>query len=239
MWCILVSILHIDSAGTFSVFVLQAALCALTEEGSQWSRWKTDTSCRCYTTCVHPCHSSRLIGRDLRKCLFRRSHWLTWPWSMTCMGWMFVFVITSHLHILFLFAVGCVLVLGWTSESLTERFRENSLSGSVQTCGRSPYLLVTSHRLCMVREDICLYNIYILGVMKTLRVSKEIWWILFKSCVDMDMSQNAWNWRTVMCWNREQHNTHWIWIQVFWDVTFCLLEITYQCYKGCLHFQDQ
>jgi hypothetical protein len=28
-------------------------------------------------------------------------------------------------------------------------------------------------------------------------------------------------------------------IQVFCDVTFCLLEITYQCYKGCLHFQGQ
>jgi len=26
-------------------------------------------------------------------------------------------------------------------------------------------------------------------------------------------------------------------IQVYWDVTFCLLEITYQCYKASLHFQ--
>ena len=66
------------------------------------------------------------------------------------MGCMFVFVITSHLHILFLFAVGCVLVLGWTSETFTEIFIENSLSGSVQTCGRSPYLLGTSCRTCMV-----------------------------------------------------------------------------------------
>jgi len=33
MWHILVSIMHIDSAMTFSVCILQAALCALTEEG--------------------------------------------------------------------------------------------------------------------------------------------------------------------------------------------------------------
>ena len=33
MWHVLVSILHVDSATTFSVCVLQAALCALTEEG--------------------------------------------------------------------------------------------------------------------------------------------------------------------------------------------------------------
>lgn len=70
--------------------------------------------------------------------------------------------------------MGYVLVLGWTSESSTQRFRENSFSGSVQACGRSPNLLGTSCRPYMDTEDICLYNFYILGVMKILRVSKEI-----------------------------------------------------------------
>jgi len=79
------------------------------------------------------------------------------------MGWMFVFVITNHLHIFFP-AVVYVLVLGWTSKSLTERSGEYSFSGSVQTCGRSPYLLGTSCRPCMDREDKCLYNFYILGL---------------------------------------------------------------------------
>jgi hypothetical protein len=89
---------------------------------------------------------------------------------------LYVCFLSSPIIFIFYFftAVGYVLVVGWTSESLTERFRENSLSGSVQTCGRSPYLLGTSCRPLMDREDVCLYNFYILGVMKILRVSKEI-----------------------------------------------------------------
>jgi hypothetical protein len=128
--------------------------------------------------------------------------WHVW---VVCLflSWPIIFILC------FFPAVGYVLVLGWTSESLTERFRENSFSGSVHTCGKSPYLLGTCCSPCMDREDLCLYNFYILGVMKILRVSKEIWWILFKSCVDMDMLQNAWNWRTVMCWNKEEYTTHW------------------------------
>lgn len=106
--------------------------------------------------------------------------------------WVVCFLSSLVIFIFYFFPA----VLGWTSESLTERFRENSLSGSVQPCGRSPYLLGTSCRPCLDREDICLYNFYILRVMKILRVSEEIWWILFKSCVDVDISQNAWNWRT-------------------------------------------
>ena len=52
------------------------------------------------------------------------------------MGWMLVFIMAPISFIFYFFpAVGYVLVLGWTSESFTERFRENSLGGSVRHAG--------------------------------------------------------------------------------------------------------